>query len=169
MLAYWMCVHVMQHALYCLQRGSTAVLQMMSCTWLCWGPRVVGYHHRRCLVHMHPSSVRHPALPRPAPPCRRLTDNKLNGALPDQWSHLASLQVLRLDRNGLQGTLPAAWSTLSALRELGLGSNALSGEVPASWLGSMTNLRQVEWQRHGIQHPSIQSYIISRALYVLTR
>lgn len=51
----------------------------------------------------------------------------------------ANLTVLRLSGNKLQGALPQDWLLPSSLVELALDSNALSGMVPAAWSTVLSN------------------------------
>lgn len=70
-----------------------------------------------------------------------LNNNSLEGALPDSFDGLASLQVLNLARNGLE-KLTKNIGKLPALEELYLNSNQFQGQLPKE-IGGLTNLRRL--------------------------
>lgn len=59
--------------------------------------------------------------------------NALEGALPDAWSNLTSLQELHVGSNRLVGTLPSTWDAMTAMTRLDVSTNALSGTLPTIW------------------------------------
>ncbi|MXX02492.1 MAG: hypothetical protein F4Z49_01785 [Gemmatimonadetes bacterium] len=68
-----------------------------------------------------------------------LPRNNLQGPLPAELCHLASLGVLDLRYNDLTGNLPPEFGLLSNLTWLGLSGNELSGGIPPE-LGQLTRL-----------------------------
>ncbi len=68
-----------------------------------------------------------------------LSDNKLNGRLPDAIGNFDNLEILNLSGNKLQGSIPVSISQLSAMTYLLLNDNALSGEIPGT-IGQLKNL-----------------------------
>ncbi len=68
-----------------------------------------------------------------------LPRNNLQGPLPAELCHLASLGVLDLRYNGLTGNLPPEFGLLANLTWLGLSGNELSGGIPPE-LGQLTRL-----------------------------
>ncbi|TVU29234.1 hypothetical protein EJB05_20792, partial [Eragrostis curvula] len=59
-----------------------------------------------------------------------LTDNLLEGDIPDGLTNCSNLMVLALSRNMLVGEIPRKLSLLSNLKMLGLNLNNLSGVIP---------------------------------------
>ncbi|EED87757.1 predicted protein, partial [Thalassiosira pseudonana CCMP1335] len=57
------------------------------------------------------------------------SNNKLEGGLPPEISHLSSLSTLRLRNNSLGGTLPSSFNLLSSLTTLDLSWNRNDGNV----------------------------------------
>jgi hypothetical protein len=71
-----------------------------------------------------------------------LSDNNLDGPIPDQIGDLSNLEYLYATRNNLTGSIPAAIGNLSLLRKLYLYLNQLTGSIP-SQLGGLLNLSQI--------------------------
>ncbi|XP_028767322.1 receptor-like protein EIX1 [Neltuma alba] len=61
-----------------------------------------------------------------------ISNNKLEGHLPDCWSHLSSLKFVDLSNNNLSGVMPTSMGRLVKLEALALRSNNLVGELPFS-------------------------------------
>jgi len=61
------------------------------------------------------------------------------GTIPEDWSLLSNLEVLKLANNKLNGPLPSGLGSLSKLGLLSLQGNKFSGNVPTT-LGKMTSL-----------------------------
>ena len=68
-----------------------------------------------------------------------LSDNVLDGSIPDELSSLTGLVNLNLSMNRLTGTIPRKIGALQKLESLDLSINALSGEIPSS-LSDLTSL-----------------------------
>ncbi|MED6114225.1 hypothetical protein PIB30_078371 [Stylosanthes scabra] len=68
-----------------------------------------------------------------------LTNNQINGHLPDCWDSVNTLLVLDLSNNKLSGKIPPSMGSLNNLKALVLRNNSLTGELPAS-LKNCTNL-----------------------------
>jgi hypothetical protein len=71
-----------------------------------------------------------------------LSDSRLPGTLPEDWSTLKQLETVCLMWNRLSGTLPASWGQWSRLKELHLHGNRLTGTLPASW-GDLAFMRKL--------------------------
>ena len=71
-----------------------------------------------------------------------LTDNGLNGTLPNSLGNLSRLELLYLDSNNITGSIPESLGNLSGLYELDLSSNNITGSIPES-LGSLNNLVEI--------------------------
>ncbi|KAL5572461.1 hypothetical protein UlMin_022058 [Ulmus minor] len=69
--------------------------------------------------------------------------NQLSGELPDCWSHLSQLSVLRLTNNNLSGRIPISFGSLTRIESLHLGENNLNEELPSS-LNNCTELRVLD-------------------------
>ncbi|XP_022882542.1 LRR receptor-like serine/threonine-protein kinase GSO2 [Olea europaea var. sylvestris] len=76
-----------------------------------------------------------------------LSDNQLDGELPDCWMNLHDLSVLNLANNKFTGKLPPTLSTLKRLTILHLGNNNFTGELPSSWK-NCTQLRKLDVGRN---------------------
>ncbi|CAA3014375.1 receptor 12 [Olea europaea subsp. europaea] len=72
-----------------------------------------------------------------------LSDNQLDGELPDCWTNLYSLENLNLANNKFSGKLPPTLGTLKSLAILHLGNNNFTGELPSS-LKNCTMLRMLD-------------------------
>ncbi|KAL6857260.1 hypothetical protein ACP4OV_018642 [Aristida adscensionis] len=59
-----------------------------------------------------------------------LSDNKLEGTIPESIGKLISLHVLNLSHNAFTGRIPAQLGGMIALESLDLSCNQLSGEIP---------------------------------------
>ncbi|GFP99308.1 receptor-like protein 12 [Phtheirospermum japonicum] len=59
-----------------------------------------------------------------------LSDNQLEGELPNCWENMTQLYFLNLANNSFSGEIPNALGSLSDLRTLHLSNNNLSGELP---------------------------------------
>ena len=68
-----------------------------------------------------------------------LQDNRLNGEIPSELGNLTNLVELDFYHNGLSGTIPRELGNLANLQFLYLSSNQLSGEIPSE-LGNLANL-----------------------------
>ena len=71
-----------------------------------------------------------------------LYDNRLSGSIPESLGTLSHLQVLRFESNSLTGTIPASLGNLTALTFLSLESNQLTGTVPNEF-GRLINLESL--------------------------
>jgi hypothetical protein len=60
-----------------------------------------------------------------------LSENNLEGSIPESFSKLTVLRTLYLDNNGLWGSIPASLAELTALTSLTLYMNNLTGRIPA--------------------------------------
>ncbi|KAH9646690.1 hypothetical protein KPL70_024948 [Citrus sinensis] len=58
-----------------------------------------------------------------------LSDNLLQGSIPDAFEHMVSLQILFLYSNELEGGIPKFFGNMCRLNELYLSSNQLTGEL----------------------------------------
>ncbi|KAH7669500.1 Non-specific serine/threonine protein kinase protein, partial [Dioscorea alata] len=65
-----------------------------------------------------------------------LSNNLLNGTLPESICNLQMAQVIDISNNFISGELPGCWQNLFFLVALTLANNKISGEIPAS-LGSL--------------------------------
>ena len=79
-----------------------------------------------------------------------LSDNGLNGELPEQLSSLSGLRSLWLGHNRLTGGIPAGLGSLLNLQSLSLVSNRLSGKIPAQ-LGNIANMRNLFLQDNRLE------------------
>ena len=59
-----------------------------------------------------------------------LSQNRLQGAIPVEFSHLLSLESLDLSHNNLSGIIPNSLEALIYLRYLNVSFNKLRGEIP---------------------------------------
>ncbi|MED6122993.1 hypothetical protein PIB30_045203 [Stylosanthes scabra] len=61
-----------------------------------------------------------------------LTNNQINGHLPDCWESVNTLLVLDLSNNKLSGKIPLSMGSLYNLKSLILRNNSLTGEIPSA-------------------------------------
>ncbi|KAL5549021.1 hypothetical protein UlMin_004252 [Ulmus minor] len=66
-----------------------------------------------------------------------LSDNRINGSIPNSLCRLNDLEALDLSRNMLHGKIPHCWT--DSLNYIDLSSNKLSGTIPAS-IGNLPSL-----------------------------
>lgn len=71
-----------------------------------------------------------------------LAFNKLTGELPIALTELSQLKVLKLEMNRLKGVLPKNFDKLVVLEELVLFNNMIEGEIPES-IGQAKNLKVI--------------------------
>ena len=86
-----------------------------------------------------------------------LEHNLLTGEIPEELGNLAGLRWLNLENNLLSGTIPEELGNLSGLFGLSLASNRLRGSIPQE-LGDLINLRTLHLDgqspyRGGVQGP----------------
>ena len=62
-----------------------------------------------------------------------ITDNQLEGPIPDDWEKLVDLELVFMGRNRLSGPLPIGWGNLKKLHHIFLSDNQLSGPIPSGW------------------------------------
>ncbi|XP_022882539.1 receptor-like protein 12 [Olea europaea var. sylvestris] len=72
-----------------------------------------------------------------------LSNNQLDGELPDCWMNLHILRTLNLANNKFSGKLPPSLGSLKWLAILHLGNNNFTGELPSS-LKNCTMLRKLD-------------------------
>ncbi|KAL5549339.1 hypothetical protein UlMin_004570, partial [Ulmus minor] len=70
-----------------------------------------------------------------------LSDNRINGSIPNSLCRLNDLMVLDLSRNMLHGQIPHCWTDSLNFFSIDLSSNKLSGTIPAS-IGNFPSLQQ---------------------------
>ena len=70
-----------------------------------------------------------------------LSDNELEGILPESLCGLNNLNKLFLDDNRLSGSIPVCFEQLSNLEQLYLFGNLLTGQVPSE-LSTLQELRK---------------------------
>lgn len=68
-----------------------------------------------------------------------LSDNRLEGELPDSVGRLKKLKILDISYNNIRGEIPDSIGNLRYLTELYMGNNNLEGEIPKS-LGELNQL-----------------------------
>ncbi|KAL5549685.1 hypothetical protein UlMin_004916 [Ulmus minor] len=69
-----------------------------------------------------------------------LSDNRINGSIPNSLCRLNDLGFLDLSRNMLHGQIPHCWTDSLTIDYIDLSSNKLSGTIPAS-IGNLPLLR----------------------------
>ncbi|KAH1084069.1 hypothetical protein J1N35_023830 [Gossypium stocksii] len=69
-----------------------------------------------------------------------LTSNHLNSSIPNSLYSLNRLQFLRLSQNQLQGTISSAIGNLSSVTHLDVSENQLNGQIPLS-IGELSSLK----------------------------
>ncbi|KAL5549329.1 hypothetical protein UlMin_004560 [Ulmus minor] len=70
-----------------------------------------------------------------------LSDNRINGSIPNSLCRFNDLGVLDLSRNMLHGQIPDCWTDSLRIQNIDLSSNKLSGTIPAS-IGNLPSLQQ---------------------------
>ncbi|XP_027922877.1 receptor-like protein EIX2 [Vigna unguiculata] len=91
-----------------------------------------------------------------------LSDNQINGELPDCWKSVNRLLFLDLSNNLLSGTIPISVGTLVKLEALVLRNNSLMGELPSS-LKNCSNLIMLDVSENMLSGP-IPSWVGERML-----
>ncbi|XP_021289649.1 probable inactive leucine-rich repeat receptor kinase XIAO isoform X2 [Herrania umbratica] len=69
-----------------------------------------------------------------------LSDNRVNGSIPNSFCHIETLEVLQLSKNKLSANIPDCWRDYQSLQVLDLSSNNLSGAIPSS-IGHLNSLQ----------------------------
>ncbi|XP_062079930.1 receptor-like protein EIX1 [Humulus lupulus] len=89
-----------------------------------------------------------------------ISNNMLNGSLPDcQWN-MKDLIFLKLDSNNLSGVIPRSIGSLSKIQHLLLGHNNFSGNLPSS-LKKCTQLKVLDVESNNLEG-NIPSWIGER-------
>ncbi|KAG8362868.1 hypothetical protein BUALT_BualtUnG0028800 [Buddleja alternifolia] len=81
----------------------------------------------------------------------KLSGNKINGLLPEHFGNLFNLNVLDLSNNQLCGTLPKSIGRLSKLEILNLASNHLEGIISEVNLFNLSMLRELDLSFNSFQ------------------
>ncbi|OAY77412.1 putative LRR receptor-like serine/threonine-protein kinase [Ananas comosus] len=71
-----------------------------------------------------------------------LSNNMLDGSIPEEVGSLRRLRYLNLSVNSLRGTIPSSLSNCSNLQILGLANNKLNGEIPPT-LSRLSGLQEL--------------------------
>ena len=79
----------------------------------------------------------------------RLTQNGLNGEIPESIGNLLYLDFLVLSRNMLTGEIPSTIGNIVNLGSLDLSQNGLDGEIPST-IGNIANLRSLSLSQNGL-------------------
>jgi len=91
-----------------------------------------------------------------------LNYNHFTGPLPTEIGQLKKLSELYLMENGLSGQLPSQLGNCEQLTELSLGENHFTGTIPQEILTKLTNLRILALQQE--KQPSKDGYGLSGLL-----
>ncbi|KAL0326247.1 UNVERIFIED_CONTAM: Receptor-like protein EIX2 [Sesamum radiatum] len=90
-----------------------------------------------------------------------LSDNQLDGLIPDAFGSFIFLEYLDLSGNRLEGGIPESFSNLSSLFLLDLSHNQLTGLMPQSSFGQLTNLEIFDVSYNFLQGTVSESYFLS--------
>ncbi len=81
-----------------------------------------------------------------------VSDNLLEGAVPESLLAKESLQVLDLSQNYIRGNIPSNLANNTALEFLGLYSNFLKGSIPSS-ISKLVSLTHLDYARNNMTGP----------------
>ncbi|XP_019188815.1 PREDICTED: LRR receptor-like serine/threonine-protein kinase FLS2 [Ipomoea nil] len=81
----------------------------------------------------------------------KLSNNKLEGGIIQEFAYSSSLWYLYLDGNNFTGTISDSLSNIS-LCSLDISGNNLFGKIP-SWMGHMTSLQQLSISKNHLEGP----------------
>ena len=90
-----------------------------------------------------------------------LSDNALTGVIPEEIGNLTNLERLNLKSNALTGAIPEEIGNLTNLERLNLRSNALAGAIPEE-MGNLTNLERLDLRSNKLTG-AIPEEIINKA------
>ncbi|KAL0438032.1 UNVERIFIED_CONTAM: Receptor-like protein EIX2 [Sesamum latifolium] len=90
-----------------------------------------------------------------------LSDNQLDGLIPDAFGSFIFLEYLDLSGNRLEGGIPESFSNLSSLYMLDLSHNQLTGLMPQSSFGQLPNLEIFDVSYNFLQGTVSESYFLS--------
>ncbi|URD84564.1 Leucine-rich repeat receptor-like protein kinase [Musa troglodytarum] len=76
-----------------------------------------------------------------------LSNNRLNGSIPEEIGKLSLLQTLDLSHNDIGGSLPVTICNLSSLVELSLEGNKIDGHIPDN-IDGLKNLSMLSLKRN---------------------
>nr|GMC99876.1 LRR receptor-like serine/threonine-protein kinase GSO2 [Ipomoea batatas] len=95
-----------------------------------------------------------------------LSGNQIIGQIPD-LSHALSLEVIDLSQNQLQGGLPETIGNLSKLTELYASSNSLEGVVTEAHFSNLTELQELDLSYNAALSFNMSSNWVPLHLYLL--
>ncbi|XP_017972885.1 PREDICTED: probable LRR receptor-like serine/threonine-protein kinase At4g36180 [Theobroma cacao] len=78
-----------------------------------------------------------------------LSDNLMNGPIPNSLCRIKTLVVLELSKNSLSGNIPNCWRDHHVIEVLDLSSNKLSGVIPSS-IGHLDSLRWLDLSNNNL-------------------
>jgi hypothetical protein len=92
-----------------------------------------------------------------------LSENKLQGPIPESLCQHTHMEALFLDENELTGSIPTCIGNLSNLKQLYLFKNQLTGFVPIE-LGRLRNLSKSHHHRHSTSgcHQKLETHTLCR-------
>ncbi|KAK4413244.1 Receptor-like protein EIX2 [Sesamum alatum] len=97
-----------------------------------------------------------------------LSDNQLDGLIPDAFGSSIFLEYLDLSGNRLEGGIPESFSNLSSLYFLDLSQNQLTGLMPRSSFGQLPRLEILDVSYNLLQGTVSESFFLNlRSLKVL--
>ncbi|PIA31244.1 hypothetical protein AQUCO_05100037v1, partial [Aquilegia coerulea] len=78
-----------------------------------------------------------------------LSDNKLYGELPNNWSGFKNLTNIRISNTNITGRIPTGLAELKILGDLDISKNHLIGEIPRE-LGKLTSLSKLNFSGNNL-------------------
>eukprot|EP00271_Cylindrocystis_brebissonii_P020360 TRINITY_DN6704_c0_g2_i2.p1 TRINITY_DN6704_c0_g2~~TRINITY_DN6704_c0_g2_i2.p1 ORF type:complete len:1285 (+),score=190.67 TRINITY_DN6704_c0_g2_i2:164-4018(+) len=97
-----------------------------------------------------------------------LSQNRLNGSIPDALGNLQGLALLDLSGNDFSGPIPSSFANFDLINTLFLEQNALSGEIPDIFYLSNASLSGVDLSFNNLSGPIPPSLAASKSLIFLS-
>ncbi|XP_073058477.1 LRR receptor-like serine/threonine-protein kinase GHR1 [Primulina eburnea] len=90
-----------------------------------------------------------------------ISDNQLDGYLPDGFGNFSSLEVLNIGGNNFSGPLPTSIGGLSILNSLDISRNHFTGPIPKNWPNTLQSFNASYNDLSGVVPENLRKFSLS--------